>query len=77
MGVISLIKDFTAYTSAHGLPQIGSARNWPVRAIWTLIFLGACVMFGYQMKVIFQTYFAYDVVVATLVNQIHLLLLLL
>ena len=68
MGAFTLMKEFSGWTSAHGIPHIGASRNWPVRIIWFIIFLGALGMFGYQMEVIVSTYFDYGVIVATTVR---------
>lgn len=61
----NLFKEFAAWTSAHGIPLIGAARNWPIRIIWTIFFLGALAMFCYQTYGIIQSYLAFGVVVST------------
>lgn len=64
----SSCKDFMGYTSAHGMPQIGAANNWPVRILWALIFFGGLAMFGYQLYDVVITYFEYPVIVAQSVS---------
>lgn len=39
-GVKTILTDFSGWTSAHGIPHIGSAQGWTLRIFWTLITIG-------------------------------------
>ena len=52
----SLTKDFCGYTSAHGLERIMSSKEWIKKAFWSLLFIGACVVLGFQVYTLFEKY---------------------
>ena len=64
-GTIGLMKDFSCWCSAHGIPQIGSARNQIIRLIWTLLYIGFVAIFGLQLYTMITKYYKHGVVVAT------------
>ena len=64
MLLFSIIKDFSQWTSSHGIPLIGAARNVFLRVVWITVFLGCLAMFSYQLYDIFRTYLKYEVSVA-------------
>lgn len=52
----SLTKDFCGYTSAHGLERVMSAKEWIRKAFWSLLFIGAVVVLGFQVYTLFKKY---------------------
>lgn len=52
----SLTKDFCGYTSAHGLERIMSSKEWIRKAFWSLLFIGAVVVLGFQAYTLFKKY---------------------
>ncbi len=65
MGIAQILRDFSGWTSAHGIPHIGSAQNLCLRLFWTVAFLGATGMFIYQMVLLITKYTSYEVSVQT------------
>lgn len=46
---MSLAKDFSGYTSAHGLERVMSAKQWFRKAFWSLLFVAAITVLGFQV----------------------------
>ena len=70
MGVGGLLKDFSGWTSSHGIPLVGAAKNKVIRITWAIICLGSLAMFGYQLSVIIIKFYKYGVTVATEVRSL-------
>ena len=64
-GCASILIDFSAWTSTHGIPHIGLAKSTWLRLCWILVFVVCCVMFVYQEALILKRYFSYPVNVDT------------
>ena len=58
--IAKTLQDFSEYTSSHGLPQIGAARNHGLRLMWTIGSLCSVAMFIYELSNMQAAYFAYD-----------------
>jgi hypothetical protein len=65
MTIKQILRDFSAWTSAHGIPHIGSAQNSCLRIFWTLVFLASTGAFVSQMVLLIQKYLKYEVTVQT------------
>lgn len=72
MTVWQIFRDFSAWTSAHGIPHIGGAQNVCLRIFWTVIFTVSVGMFTWQMVLLIQKYLQYDVTVQTEVSRINI-----
>ncbi len=64
-GLGQILRDFSGWTSAHGVPHVGSAQNIILRVFWSLVFIGSVVMFCAQMSLLVVKYLDYDVTVQT------------
>ena len=65
MGLGAILVDFSGWTSAHGIPHVGSANNLCLRLFWAIVFLGSTGMFIFQMVLLVDKYTSYDVTVQT------------
>lgn len=64
--------EFSEWTSASGIPHIGSAGNLFLRGLWTVVFLGCFGMFLFQTYILVDQYLDYDVSVQTEVRRKHI-----
>ena len=48
-GLKQILIDFSGWTSAHGIPHIGSSKSTCLRVFWTLMFTASAIMFAYQV----------------------------
>lgn len=67
-GVVYILKDFSCWTSTHGVPHIGMANATWLRVIWILVTIGAFCLFLYQFYNLLTTYLAYAVNTETTVT---------
>ena len=61
--VMHLLASFLEGTTAHALPKVMSSQSVLRRSFWLAVFLGAFVLFVYQVTVLFKTYYQYPVAV--------------
>ncbi|KAE9555793.1 hypothetical protein FO519_001007 [Halicephalobus sp. NKZ332] len=64
-GLASILVDFSAWTSTHGIPHIGLSKATWLRIVWVVIFAFCSSMFFLQIKGLIQKYFSYPVNVDT------------
>ena len=69
-GLKQILVDFSGWTSAHGLPHIGSAQSKWLRIFWTVVFLISCGMFVYQMYTLVTKYLLYATSLQTTVSAV-------
>ena len=51
-----LLVDFMSYTTSHGLGRLIASTTGLWKLFWIISFLGASVMFVYQVSMLFQIY---------------------
>lgn len=61
MGVASIWFHFTGWTTAHGVPHIGSSVHWSLKAFWTIVVLIGLGLFCWQFYNIVSNYLMYPV----------------
>ncbi len=64
-GASQIVRDFSGWTSAHGVPHAGSARSVFLRAFWSVVFVGCLVTFSVAMFLLVRRYRHFDVTVQT------------
>lgn len=64
-----LVKDFSSYTTTHGVGRLAEAKTLFSRSIWTVFILGAFAMFFYQTYGLFTLYLSRPV--STVVKVRH------
>ena len=52
----SLIKDFSDYSSAHGLGRIKASKHWTLTVFWSVLFIGAVAIMTAQVHTLYKKY---------------------
>ncbi|GMR55214.1 hypothetical protein PMAYCL1PPCAC_25409 [Pristionchus mayeri] len=60
-GLSYLFKDFSCWTSTHGIPHIGMANALWLRLFWFLVVVACFLGFVFQFVLLIQKYLSYDV----------------
>ena len=53
---MSLVKDFGEYTSVHGLERVMSTKQWIRKAFWSLLFVAAITVLGFQVNALYHKF---------------------
>ena len=53
---MSLVKDFGEYTSVHGLERVMSTKQWFRKAFWSLLFVAAITVLGFQVNALYHKF---------------------
>lgn len=69
-GLKQILIDFSGWTSAHGLPHIGSAQSKWLRLFWTVVFIASFGMFVYQMYTLVARYLLFATSLQTTVGAV-------
>lgn len=58
-----IVREFSAWTSTHGIPHIVLTENTILRSIWAILTVGAFGAAIYQVVTLFIRYFSYSVII--------------
>ena len=66
-----IFANFASSTTLHGSTRINHAKHWHARLFWTIIFLSASAMLGFQLSQLLTKYYKYEKHISIEIRQLN------